>query len=132
LQYLSRERFDRGSWRWTFSIIAGQWARCATLLGVLRGRKRSAQPLHVEREHVERDELAGERLGRRDPDLRARRACRPFRRPRASPSSPTTLQIARVLAPCCFASRSAARVSAVSPDCVTTTCSVLSSTIGWR
>ncbi len=45
---------------------------------------------------------------------------------------PTTLQMARLAAPSRFASRSAASVSAVSPDCVITMASVLAVTIGWR
>ena len=45
---------------------------------------------------------------------------------------PTTLQIARLRAPFPFASRKAASVSAVSPDCVIATASVLSLMIGLR
>ena len=45
---------------------------------------------------------------------------------------PTTLQMARLDAPLRFASRSAASVSAVSPDCVMATVSVRASTIGSR
>jgi hypothetical protein len=45
---------------------------------------------------------------------------------------PTTLQMARLQAPPCLASRSAASVSAVSPDCVMTTASVFFATIGRR
>ena len=45
---------------------------------------------------------------------------------------PTTLQMAMLRAPWRFASRSAASVSAVSPDCVMTMASVFGETIGWR
>ena len=45
---------------------------------------------------------------------------------------PTTLQMAMLRAPSFFASRSAASVSAVSPDCVMTIASVRGVTIGWR
>ena len=45
---------------------------------------------------------------------------------------PTTLQIARLRAPLPFASRIAASVSAVSPDCVIAIASVLLLTIGSR
>jgi hypothetical protein len=45
---------------------------------------------------------------------------------------PTTLQIEMLRAPPCFASRSAASVSAVSPDWVMTTASVFYDTIGLR
>ena len=45
---------------------------------------------------------------------------------------PTTLQIARLRAPLDLASRRAARVSAVSPDCVMTMVNVRPSTIGLR
>ena len=45
---------------------------------------------------------------------------------------PTTLQMAMLLAPLRFASRSAASVSAVSPDCVMTIASSLVATIGLR
>jgi hypothetical protein len=45
---------------------------------------------------------------------------------------PTTLQMAMLRAPFFLASRSAASVSAVSPDCVITMVSVRSSTIGSR
>ena len=45
---------------------------------------------------------------------------------------PTTLQIAMLRAPFFFASRSAASVSAVSPDWVMTIASVFSETIGSR
>ena len=45
---------------------------------------------------------------------------------------PTTLQIAMLRAPFFLASRSAASVSAVSPDCVMTIASVFFETIGSR
>ena len=45
---------------------------------------------------------------------------------------PTTLQMEMLLAPAFFASRNAASVSAVSPDCVMTTASVFDETIGLR
>ena len=45
---------------------------------------------------------------------------------------PTTLQMASVFEPFCFASRWAARVSAVSPDCEMTTVSVLGGMMGSR
>jgi hypothetical protein len=45
---------------------------------------------------------------------------------------PTTLQIASVFDPFCLASRCAASVSAVSPDCEITTVNVSSPTIGSR
>ena len=45
---------------------------------------------------------------------------------------PTTLQTAMLRAPSLRASRSAASVSAVSPDCVMTTASVFGPTIGLR
>jgi hypothetical protein len=45
---------------------------------------------------------------------------------------PTTLQTATLRAPACLASRSAASVSAVSPDYVMTIASVFLGTIGCR
>ena len=45
---------------------------------------------------------------------------------------PTTLQIARVFAPLCFASRCAASVSAVSPDWLTRMTSCSGPTMGSR
>jgi hypothetical protein len=45
---------------------------------------------------------------------------------------PTTLQIAMLEAPARFACRSAASVSAVSPDCVMTTARVFGATMGSR
>ena len=45
---------------------------------------------------------------------------------------PTTLQMARVLEPFCLASRCAASVSAVSPDCEITTVSMSLEMIGSR
>ena len=76
------------------------------------------QAAEVQRQHRQRDALRGERLGRGDADFRARRAGRCRRRPPWRSMLPTTLQIASVMWPLRFISRSAASVSAVSPLCV--------------
>ena len=75
------------------------------------------------RQNEQRRQLRRERLGRGDADLR------PGMRQSVPAASrvimePTTLQIASVFEPFCFASRCAASVSAVSPDCEITTVSV--------
>ena len=88
-------------------------------------RERAAHLAEAEREQVQRDELRRERLGRGDADLRARRACRRCRRSRASPCCRRRCRSRCCARPSRFASRSAASVSAVSPDCVMTTASVL-------
>ena len=78
----------------------------------------------VHRQDEQRGQLAGERLGGGHADLR------PGVRDRWCPAAsrvimePTTLQMASVLEPFCLASRCAASVSAVSPDCEITTVSV--------
>ena len=92
-------------------------------LGRLR-RQRAAHLAQAQRQQVERDELRRERLGRGDADLRARRACRSCRRSRASPCCRRRCRWRCCAAPSRFASRSAASVSAVSPDCVITIASV--------
>jgi len=98
-------------------------ARGADVLGMLLAAERAAQAPHVERQDVERDELAGERLRRRDADLG------PGVRvevPWASRVAidPTTLQIARSSRRACAPRAGPRACRRVSPDCVTTTWSV--------
>jgi hypothetical protein len=97
----------------------------------LVGRQRAPHLPEVERQQVQRDELRGERLGRGDADLRPGvRVDRAVGLARGHAADDVADgDAARALR---FASRSAASVSAVSPDCVMTTASVRASTIGSR
>ena len=76
-------------------------------------------------EQIQRDELRRERLGRGDADLRAGVRVDRCRRPRASPCCRRRCRWRGCARPSACASRSAASVSAVSPDCVMTTASVV-------
>ena len=96
------------------------------------GRQRAARLAEPQAEQIQRDELRRERLGRGDADFRPGVRVDRARRSRASPCCRRRCRWRCCWRRRCFASRSAASVSAVSPDCVMTTASVFGATIGPR
>ena len=95
------------------------------------GAERAAHLGEVEREQIQRDQLRRERLGRGDADLRAGvRVDGAVGLARGHAAD--DVADGELLAPLRLASRSAASVSAVSPDWVMTMASSLAPTIGLR
>ena len=99
---------------------------------IVGSAQRAAHLRHVQRQQLQRDELRRERLGRGDADLRPGvrvDGAVGFARRHAADDVADRDAARR---PCACASRSAASVSAVSPDCVMTIASSFSATIGLR
>ena len=93
-------------------------------------RQRAAHLRHVQREQVQRDELRRERLGRGDADLRPGVRVDGAVGLARGHAADDVADGDAARRPSLRASRSAASVSAVSPDCVMTIASSFCSTIG--
>ena len=112
-------------------MICGSCSSSSMWRRISRRATRASHLRHVQRQQLQRDELRGERLGRGDADFRAGvrvdRAVGLARRHAADDVADG--DAARALP---LASRSAASVSAVSPDWVMTIASSLALMIGLR